>query len=168
MRRLKIIFRVASVCIMLFLIQAAALTAADSGFSKIKTETGFGANGKENAGGSMVETRIWVGDTAFAVKLYDNDAAKALLAQLPLTLQMHELNGNEKYSYLLFNLPTASEIVGRVQAGDLMLFGSDCLALFYEGFDTIYSYTKLGHITDVTGLAAALGLADVEITFSKD
>ena len=27
-----------------------------------------------------------------------------------------------------------------------MLYGDNCLVVFYESFDTEYSYTKIGHI----------------------
>ena len=48
-----------------------------------------------------------------------------------------------------------------------MLYGSDCLVLFYQSFTTIYSYTPLGQLTDPTGLAQALGSGNVEITFAR-
>ena len=79
---------------------------------------------------------------------------------------MDELHGNEKYAYLDQSLPTASEKVGSIKSGDLMLFGSDCLVLFYEDFSTSYSYTPLGHIDDPAGLSDALGSGSVLITVS--
>lgn len=58
----------------------------------------------------------------------------ALLEKLPLTLNMDELNGNEKFYFFSEKFPTDSEPVGNIRAGDLMLYGSLCLVLFYESF----------------------------------
>ena len=38
-----------------------------------------------------------VGERRFAITLIDNAAARAFAARLPLTLDMSELNGNEKH-----------------------------------------------------------------------
>ena len=103
----------------------------------------------------------------FSIELYDNETARELAAMLPLTLDMSELNGNEKYYYLPERLPNDSQHVGSIRAGDLMLFGSDCLVLFYESFSTSYRYTPLGRVDDPEGLAAALGSGSVQVTFQK-
>ena len=66
------------------------------------------------------------------------------------------------------SLPTSSERPGNIRAGDLMLYGSDCLVLFYENFSSGYSYTRLGSMDDPSGLAAALGRGSVDVTFQVD
>lgn len=86
---------------------------------------------------------------------------------LPLTINMEELHGNEKYYYLDNSLPTESSNVGEINTGDIMLYGSDCLVLFYDTFDTSYSYTRIGYITDTAGLKDAVGSGSVTITFEK-
>ncbi|MDE7242975.1 MAG: hypothetical protein K2O18_03220 [Oscillospiraceae bacterium] len=116
----------------------------------------------------MPQLKIEVGGQTFTATLQDNPTARALLEQLPMTISMAELNGNEKYFYMSDSLPTNSYRPGNIHAGDLMLYGSDCLVLFYESFSSSYSYTRLGSIDDPTGLRAALGGGSVEVTFQID
>lgn len=56
---------------------------------------------------------------------------------------------------------------GSIQTGDLMLYGSSCLVLFYESFRTSYSYTRLGRVENPSGLASALGRGSVSVTFER-
>lgn len=109
---------------------------------------------------------ITVNGTSFAATLEDNEAGRAFAALLPLTLDMSEMNGNEKYHYLDESLPTESYRPGTIQTGDLMLYGSSCVVLFYETFSSGYSYTRLGRINNPEGLAAAVGGGNVSVTFS--
>ena len=115
-----------------------------------------------------VETSVvlTVGDRQFTVTLQDSETAHALMGLIRLTLDMSELNGNEKYFYLDNNLPTDSYRPGQINVGDLMLYGDNCLVLFYESFSSSYSYTRLGCVDDPTGLAEALGEGGVTVTFS--
>ena len=114
----------------------------------------------------MAEIEIVIGQTTFTAELYQNDAAQALAAMLPLTLKMSELNGNEKYFYLPQTLPKDPAVPDGIRTGDVMLYGSDCLVLFYQDFSTSYSYTPLGHITNPEGLAAALGGGSIQVGFN--
>ena len=110
---------------------------------------------------------ITVGDARFSATLLDVPAARELLSRLPLTIDMRELNGNEKYYYFDSGFTAESERVGGIQAGDLMLYGTDCLVLFYDSFSTPYSYTRLGAVDDPAGLAEALGRGDARVTLEK-
>lgn len=78
---------------------------------------------------------------------------------------MNDLNSNEKYGNLSSELPVNARRPETIRAGDLMLFGSDCIVLFYKSFSTSYSYTPIGRIADVTGLSEALGGGRVTVTF---
>lgn len=112
--------------------------------------------------------KITVNSQTFTATLFDNNSAKAFKEMLPLTLNMIELNGNEKYYDLPNSLPTNSSNPQTIKNGDLMLYGSKTLVLFYKTFSTSYSYTKLGAIDDVTGLATALGSGNVTVTFEVE
>jgi len=109
-----------------------------------------------------------IGERRFAITLSDNAAARAFAAQLPLTLDMSELNGNEKHGELPKTLPANTSRPGTIRNGDLMLYGSDTLVVFYLTFNSSYSYTRLGRVDNPDGLAQALGPRGVRVLFSKD
>ncbi|MDE7293115.1 MAG: hypothetical protein K2N72_01690 [Oscillospiraceae bacterium] len=115
----------------------------------------------------MLRIEILVGNETYTATLYDNETTRALTDMLPLTLDMSELNGNEKYYYLDTVLPTNASKPSGIKTGDLMLYGNSCLVLFYDSFSTSYTYTLLGRIDDPTGLAAALGSGSAQVTFRK-
>ena len=108
---------------------------------------------------------IEAGGKSFAGTLYDNPSAQEFAAMLPLTLDMHDVNANEKAYFFSDSLPTDSTRPGQIHSGDLMLYGSDCLVLFYDSFSSSYSYTPLGSLEDASGLAAALGTGDLQVVF---
>ena len=89
-------------------------------------------------------------------------------AQLPLTLDMSELNGNEKHADLPKPLPVNASRPGTIRNGDLMLYGADSLVVFYQTFQSSYSYTRLGRVDDPSDLPQALGPRSVRVLFSKD
>lgn len=110
---------------------------------------------------------VTVGGRSYDVALEQNSTAEAFLAMLPLTLEMNELNGNEKYHYLDRSLPTGSVRPGTIHEGDLMLYGDNCVVLFYETFSSSYSYSLIGRITDLLGLKEALGNGNVTVIFDR-
>lgn len=109
--------------------------------------------------------QIKIGNKTFIATLASSPTTKAFVAQLPLTINMIELNNNEKYADLPKAIPTNASIPSGIQSGDLMLYGSRTLVLFYKGFSTSYSYTKIGKIDDISGLTTALGAGDLKVSF---
>ena len=116
-----------------------------------------------NTVSDMYEITIQVGENVFPAKLYQTETTKSILQKLPLSITMDELNGNEKYYYFSENFPTESQKVSKIHAGDLKLYGSSCLVLFYESFSTSYRYTSLGYVENPEGLAEALGTDSVRV-----
>jgi hypothetical protein len=116
------------------------------------------------------ERRIWmvVGERRFSITLADSETARAFAAQLPLTLEMPDLNGNEKHAKLAKALPAKASRPGTIRAGDLMLWGADTLVVFYLTFDSPYSYTRLGRIDDAESLPVVLGRGRVRIVFTAE
>ena len=112
-----------------------------------------------------VEMKIKIGSKEFIAILYDNPTAEKFKALLPMKLVMKELNNNEKYADIPGKLGTKPTNPGNIQAGDIMIYDTNTLVLFYKSFRTNYSYTKLGRIKDPEGLASALGDKDLLISF---
>ncbi|MBS7389350.1 MAG: hypothetical protein KIG33_03320, partial [Oscillospiraceae bacterium] len=50
---------------------------------------------------------IQIGEQTFYAELYDTETAEEFAALLPMTIDMSELNGNEKYFYLDKSLTTS-------------------------------------------------------------
>ena len=117
-----------------------------------------------NTNGTTTITII-IGDKTFDATIDNTPTGSAFLALLPTTLQMNELNGNEKYCYISTDLPTDAFYPETINAGDLLLYGNSCVVLFYETFGTSYSYSRIGRITDPAGLQEAVGSGNVSVTF---
>ena len=108
-----------------------------------------------------------VGERRFAITLADTDAARAFAAMLPLSIEMDDLNGNEKKADLRQPLPARASRPGTIHSGDLMLYGSRTLVVFYLTFESAYSYTRLGRVDDPVELPRALGPHGVRVVFSR-
>lgn len=109
---------------------------------------------------------IKIGEREFTATLEKTEAAQAFAKLLPLEKNMEELNGNEKYYDLHQNLPSDPKQVGRIEAGDLMLFQNNFIVVFYKSHSTNYNYTRIGKIDNPTGLAEAVGSGDVVMSFA--
>lgn len=116
------------------------------------------------------ETRMWmtIGEHRFAMTLADTEAAQAFAARLPLTLDMAELNGNEKHADMAQALPANASRPGTIHAGDLMLYGTGTVVIFYKTFPSAYSYTRLGAVEDPASLAKVVGRRSVRVVFSAE
>ena len=141
------------------------------------------------SGDNMRETKLWfkvkvirqsnsdkktgtpvvlnINGQSFQAVFYNNKTANALLKKMPMTLNMKELNGNEKYHFFDMEFPADEKSPGKVSAGDIMLYGSDCLVMFYKSHSTSYQYTPVGKIENTSGFAKAVGSGNVTITFRK-
>ena len=117
-----------------------------------------------NETGTMT-IKINAGGKIFTANIEDSETGRAFMAKLPLTLDMSELNGNEKYCYGV-DLPRADKRFDSIAAGDLMLYSGNCIVLFY-GSAGGYSYTRIGKLTGTDGLKEALGTGSIRVSFAK-
>ena len=114
-----------------------------------------------------MQIKILIGDKTFDAVLYDNAAARAFYEKLPLNVTMTEFNGNEKFYSLDKNLPSLDKKVDNIRTGDLMLWLSNTVVLFYKDFYSGYNYTRLGKIKNPEGLLDAVGNGNISVTFEK-
>ena len=106
---------------------------------------------------------ININNKDYELNLENNKTVNEFVNILPIEFTMNELNGNEKYIYLNTTLPSNSSKQKRINAGDVMLYGDNCLVIFYKSFDTSYSYTKIGHIDNLPNL----GNDSISVKFEK-
>ena len=118
---------------------------------------------KSNMNEAISSMKIIIDGNEYVLNLENNETAISFVDMLPQEFNMSELNGNEKYVYLNNDLPTNSYNPKHINAGDVMLFGSNCLVIFYKSFDTVYSYTKIGHIDNLPDL----GNNDILVRFQQ-
>ena len=107
--------------------------------------------------------RLVIDNKEYMIDLEDNETSRKFVSILPLELEMKELNGNEKYNYLDIKFPTNSYNPKTINSGDIMLYGDNCLVIFYKSFNTSYSYTKIGHINNLPDLSNE----NVKVEFRK-
>lgn len=143
----------------------AACSSADAAKNAVAADDGTAV---ENRTENNMEIEISVGAQKFSATLTDNETAKSFAKKLPLTVSMSELHDNEYYVYLGEPLTKTSYTPKRINLGNLMLYGNDCVVIFYKSFDNPgYSYSDIGKIENPDGLAAALKSGAKSVTFSK-
>lgn len=128
-------------------------------------ETDIQNNTEENKVANM---NVQVGDVVFSATLEENEAVSALVEMMresPVVIQMSDYSGFEKVGPLGTSLP-ANNSQTTTQAGDIVLYNGNQIVIFYGS--NSWSYTRLGHIDDLTGWEDALGSGDVTVIFSLE
>lgn len=128
-------------------------------------ETDIQNNTEENKVANM---NVQVGDVVFSATLEENEAVSALVEMMqesPVMIQMSDYSGFEKAGSLGASLPVNNSQT-TTQAGDIVLYNGNQIVIFYGS--NSWSYTRLGHIDDLTGWEDALGSGDVTVTFSLE
>ena len=115
-----------------------------------------------------MKMNVQVGSTVFSATLENNEAVSELVAMMqesPVVIEMSDYSGFEKVGSLGRSL-TASNSQTTTYAGDIVLYNGNQIVIFYGS--NSWSYTRLGHIDDLTGWEDALGSGDVTVTFSLE
>lgn len=125
--------------------------------------SGMEQNDTKESDAKVSDIKVIINDKTYILKLENNKTVDEFIDLLPQELMMSELNGNEKYVYMDNFLTTNSYNPKHIEKGDVMLYGNNCLVIFYKSFDTSYSYTKIGHIDNLDNL----GNGNITIKFEK-
>lgn len=123
--------------------------------------------GDDNMEKFTSKINIKINNNTFSATLEDNETSREFLKRLPLDISMNELNGNEKYYYFDNSLPSNSVKIDKINSGDIMLYGDDCLVLFYDTFNTSYSYTRIGKLDNPDNIKNIVGKGSINIYISK-
>ena len=154
-------------------------TPEPSQFDKEQASSAVGFSERESEDseiGVPVETEDLVGlamsinDVPVQVAWENNDAVKELQKKAtegPIQIDTHLFGGFEQSGELGFSLPSEDEQT-TVEAGDIVLYQSNQLVVFYD--NTTWAYTRLGHITDKTKeeLMLMLGGSNAHITIQSN
>lgn len=124
-----------------------------------------------NGNTTREETRILgiqVGETMLTAELEDNSSAAALadlLAEGPITVNLHDYGSFEKVGPLPQSLPTNDAQI-TTSPGDVILYQGDQISIYYDV--NSWSFTRLAHIEGATteSLLSVLGEDDVEVVLS--
>ena len=110
----------------------------------------------------MSNIKVTINNKTYNLDLENNNTVEEFINLLPQEYNMNDLNNNEKYVYIDKSLSTNSYNPKHIEKGDVMLFGNNCLVIFYESFDTSYTYTKIGHIDNLDDLGNGSIIAKFE------
>lgn len=122
-------------------------------------------NGAEEA---VMNMQVQVGDAVFSATLEKNEAVASFVERMresPVRIQMRDYSGFEKVGSLGTSLPVNNSQT-TTHAGDIVLYNGNQIVIFYGS--NSWSYTRLGHVDDLTGWEEALGSGDVTVTFSLE
>lgn len=115
---------------------------------------------------STMKMNVNINGHDFTATLEQNAAVDALVEMMrgsAVTLQMSDYSGFEKVGSLGTSLPASNQQT-TTQAGDIVLYNSSQIVIFYGS--NSWSYTRLGHIDDLSGWTEALGDGSVSVTFT--
>lgn len=139
--------------------QTTSITSENTGEQKVQNE---------QSQNEIPQMKIQIGEYIFYASLENNTSVDALIQMMketPIVINMRDYSGFEKVGALGTTLPDSNSQI-TTQAGDIVLYNRDQIVVFYGS--NSWSYTKLGHVNDLTDWKKALGSGDVEITFSID
>ena len=96
--------------------------------------------------GELADISIKMGTKSYKAKSTSTKTTQSFLESLPVTIQMNDVDGNQKYGCMYYKIANESAKTNKVKKGDVLLSGESCVISAYEDFKTINKYVVLGHI----------------------
>ncbi len=123
-------------------------------------------NTKEPEETEVVKMNVQIADAVFTAVLEDNAAVREfvdMMRQGPVTIRMNDYGSFEKVGALGTSL-TTNDRQTTTTAGDIVLYQGNQIVMFYGS--NAWSYTRIGHIDDLSGWEDALGTGSITAVFS--
>ena len=117
---------------------------------------------------TAMKMKVQIGNQSFTATLEDNAAVRELvdmMREAPVSIDMSDYSGFEKVGSLGRSLTTDNRQT-TTGAGDIVLYNGDHIVMFYGS--NSWSYTRIGHINDLTGWEEALGDGSITAVFSVE
>lgn len=116
----------------------------------------------------MKQIKFIIDEKEFIADLNSSYAANELWDLLPLSLPFTEKGGYEYYCYIDHNLTSEPIKPDFGEAGSLMLYLQNYVAIFYNNLENpVQSYTPLGKLQNIEGLKEALDAGYKNIQIEK-
>lgn len=113
-----------------------------------------------------MKMKVQIGTQSFIATLEDNTAVRELvdmMREAPVSIDMSDYCGFEKVGSLGRSLTTDNRQT-TTGAGDIVLYNGDNIVMFYGS--NSWSYTRIGHIDNLTRWEEALGDGSITAVFS--
>ena len=123
-----------------------------------------------NMAQSQNKINITIDGLSMSATLADNVATKALVEKLsagPITINMSNYGGFEKVGALPWSLPSVDTQI-TTKPGDIMLYNSDNIVIFYG--QNSWAYTPLGVLetTNSSEISSFVGNGNKQVTISLE
>ena len=115
---------------------------------------------------TTMKMNVKIDNKTFTATLEDNAAVREfieMMRQAPVSVDMSDYSGFEKVGSLGRSL-TADDRQTTTDAGDIVLYNGNQIVMFYGS--NSWSYTRIGHIDDLTGWENALGSGSITAVFT--
>lgn len=105
----------------------------------------------------------------FPVTFKESETTAHLIYEyFPLEMNMKDINDMEKYFFLPNEIPFNKQQRESIEPGEILLYGNDCVCIFYKGTKTHYKYTPIGQVDNPIRLEELLGYEDAHVLFLLD